>query len=138
MLGIPGLGLTPGAAAAVAQAAAAALQKLPLATAAAPSGLPAAPATAAGAAGEAAAKPSLSLEALEKAKKALQLQKEIKEKLAKSKLAQVGVVTRCWALCTILTLLVAHAAGIQAAASRRTGSSGDEWRSCCATIGNTW
>ncbi|PNW79461.1 hypothetical protein CHLRE_09g416000v5 [Chlamydomonas reinhardtii] len=90
MLGIPGLGLTPGAAAAVAQAAAAALQKLPLATAAAPSGLPAAPATAAGAAGEAAAKPSLSLEALEKAKKALQLQKEIKEKLAKSKLAQLA------------------------------------------------
>ncbi|KAG2437008.1 hypothetical protein HYH02_011440 [Chlamydomonas schloesseri] len=95
-LGVPSLGLTPGAAAAVAQAAAAALQKLPLVTAAAPSAAgvpPAAVSTAtgaAGAAGEAASKPSLSLEALEKAKKALQLQKEIKEKLAKSKLAQLA------------------------------------------------
>ncbi|KAG2483597.1 hypothetical protein HYH03_017539 [Edaphochlamys debaryana] len=76
-VGLPGVsaaGLTAGAAAAVAQAAAAAMQKLPLAAAGA-----AAPA----------ARPTVNLEALEKAKKALQLQKEIQEKL-KSRLPQLA------------------------------------------------
>ncbi|GLC37090.1 U4/U6-U5 snRNP complex subunit prp3 [Pleodorina starrii] len=94
--GAPGSHLPSGAAAAVAQAAAAALQKLPIA---APGLVPADYASAAvslgpGAAGSAApagaAPPrALNLDALEKAKKALQLQKEIQEKL-KSKLPQLA------------------------------------------------
>ncbi|GFR42882.1 hypothetical protein Agub_g3874 [Astrephomene gubernaculifera] len=76
--------LSPGAAAAVAQAAAAALQKLPVAAAGAASAGAMAPG-----ATPAARPASLSLDALEKAKKALQLQKEIQEKL-KSRLPQLA------------------------------------------------
>lgn len=139
--GAAGAHLTPAAAAAVAAAAAAAMQRIPTG---APAGA-GAPAAAGNGAATGAAKPGLTkeaLEKLEKAKKLLQLQKEIQEK-AKAKMAQVrwplpvGTVSACEWLCGAAVIQLSGGPVARDRVGARTAGSASLRGACQGISGNT-